>query len=247
MLNTRPLPQGEHLNQAINTAGGIAIACPALTIVPTDETWLSALPDLQQVTQAIFISANAVDYCFIPLAQRAWPTTIQVIAIGRATAEALTNHGIQVNLIPAHADSEHLLKLKELQEVNSKMILLFKGEGGRPLIAETLLARGAKLFIFDVYKRLMPKPNSGQLYSLWHNKAVDIILFTSQQAMHNIFALFGEDAHAWLCSVPCLVISERLAKEAALLGMQTIIISTPETILTTLYQFNQGLIDGRKQ
>ncbi len=93
----------------------------------------------------------------------------------------------------------------------------------------------------------MPKLNSGQLYSLWHNKAVDIILFTSQQAMHNIFTLFGEDAHAWLCSVPCLVISERLKNEAALLGIQTIIVSTPETILTTLYEFNQGLIDGRKQ
>ncbi len=102
VLNTRPLPQGERLNQAINTAGGIAIACPALSIAPTDSTWLSSLPDLQQVSQAIFISANAVDHCFTPLAQqqRAWPSTIQVIPIGHATAEALAKHGIKLTSFP---------------------------------------------------------------------------------------------------------------------------------------------------
>jgi len=91
----------------------------------------------------------------------------------------------------------------------------------------------------------MPIANSEQIHSLWHNRAVDIILFTSQQAINNTFLLFGDDKQAWLRSIPCIVISERLAKEAALLGMQTIIISSPETILNKLHEFNQGLIDGQ--
>jgi uroporphyrinogen-III synthase len=57
--------------------------------------------------------------------------------------------------------------------------------------------------------------------------------------------LFGEDAQTWLRHKPCLVISERLAKEASLLGIQTVMIAKPEAILNTLHQFNQGLIHGQ--
>ena len=63
--------------------------------------------------------------------------------------------------------------------------------------------------------------------------------------MNNLFLLFGEDKHAWLRSIPCIVISERLAKEAILLGMQSIVISSPETLLNKLHEFNQGLIHGQ--
>lgn len=247
VLNTRPLVQGKILSQQINSAGGIAIECPALAIEPTPIDWLKSLPDLSSIKKAIFISTNAVTYCFTPLtkAQLQWPMTIEVIAVGKATASALNRFGIQVNWFPARADSEHLLNLAILQQIKNETILLVKGENGRPLIEQTLVKRGANLSIVAVYKRLMPKLDSQQLDSLWHNKAVDIILFTSQQAMHNVFLLFEESAHAWLRHLPCLVISERLAKEAALLGMQTIIVSTPETILNKLHEFEQGLIHGQ--
>ncbi|KTD33308.1 uroporphyrinogen-III synthase [Legionella nautarum] len=244
VLNTRPLEQGKNLSQMINAAGGVALECPAITIEPTPNDWLSSLPPLDTVKKAIFVSTNAVKHCFSVLTKN-WPKTIRVIAVGQATAAALKNYGIQVDLIPAIADSEHLLELKALQQVSNETILLFKGEKGRPLIEETLTSRGANLLIFQVYKQLLPQANSELLHSLWHNQAVDIILFTSQQAMHNIFLLFGEGAKDWLRSLPCIVISERLAKEATLLGMQTIIVSTPETLLDALHEFNQGLSHGQ--
>lgn len=244
VLNTRPLEQGKNLSQMINAAGGVALECPAISIEPTSKDWLRSLPSLDSVEKAIFVSTNAVKYCFTALTQN-WPQTIQVIAVGQATAEALRNYNIHVTLRPEIADSEHLLELQALQQVNNETILLFKGEKGRPLIEETLSSRGANLLIFQVYKQLLPQANSELFHSLWHNQAVDIILFTSQQAMHNIFLLFGEGAKDWLRSLPCIVISERLAKEAALLGMQTIIVSAPEALLDALYEFNQGLSHGQ--
>jgi uroporphyrinogen-III synthase len=244
VLNTRPLEQGKNLSQMINAAGGVALECPAISIEPTSKDWLRSLPPLDSVEKAIFVSTNAVKYCFTALTQN-WPQTIQVIAVGQATADALRNYNIHVTLRPDIADSEHLLELQALQQVNNETILLFKGEKGRPLIEETLSSRGANLLIFQVYKQLLPQANSELFHSLWHNQAVDIILFTSQQAMHNIFLLFGEGAKDWLRSLPCIVISERLAKEAALLGMQTIIVSTPEALLDALYKFNQGLSHGQ--
>ncbi|WED42505.1 uroporphyrinogen-III synthase [Legionella cardiaca] len=242
VLNTRPLEQGKALSFAINAADGIAIECPALAIEPIE----FVLPDLTKAEQAIFVSANAVQYVSHVLKAKKthWPTSLCVIAVGQGTAAALKKNGINVDFIPEEATSESLLTLGHLKQVRGKTILLFKGEGGRTTIAETLIARGAHLNIVEVYKRIMPKFNLQYLHSLWHEKAVDIILFTSQQAIQNVFAMFGKAAHDWLCNTPCLVISERLAKVAALLGMKRIMVSSPETILQTLHQFNQGLTHG---
>ncbi|MDI9819564.1 MULTISPECIES: uroporphyrinogen-III synthase [unclassified Legionella] len=247
ILNTRPSEQGKLLSLAIKAAGGLAVECPALTIEPKDKIWVTSLPNLQQVENAIFISANAVHCCFRVLKEEKiiWPGSIQIIAVGQGTANALHQNHIKVDLMPAVPQSESLLALEAMQNVNKKTILLFKGEGGRTLIADTLIGRGANLIPVDVYKRNPPDLDRQQVQTLWHENAVDIILFTSQQAMANIFILFGKEAQSWLCDKPCLVISERLAKAAAQLGIKTIIVSNPETILITLHQFNQGLVHGQ--
>ena len=244
ILNTRPLPQGKQLSQSIADAGGVSIEFPTIAIEPTTDNWLSAMPDLTKVSLAIFISPNAVGYFFSRLKQQqiAWQQTLKVIAVGNGSAAALAALHIRVDYIPAIADSEHLLQLNVLQQINNQQVLLIKGEGGRPLVGETLLARGAQLSSLAVYRRVIPTIAQEYSNSLWHDDGVDIILFTSQQAMHNLFALFGDNARAWLCSKPCIVISKRLAKEAFSLGITTVLISRHDTLLSSLIYYNQGLI-----
>ena len=106
-------------------------------------------------------------------------------------------------------------------------------------LTNTLLNRGAKLTSLAVYRRALPQVSQQELLSLWREDSVDIILFTSQQAMQNIFTLFGKHTHDWLRGKPCLVISERLANAAALLGMQTIITSRHDLILNSLKLYNK--------
>ena len=247
IVNTRPLEQGQILSKAITEAGGISIDFPVLAIEPTGDDWLTELPNLNTVLHAIFISANAVEFFYTKLKQHGlrWPTTIQTTAIGKASAAALAKWGISVDHVPSSADSEHLLQLDALQAVEGQSILLIKGEGGRPEIINTLLVRGATLVSLDVYRRVLPSTPQ-KTHSLWHDNAVDIILFTSQQAIHNLFVLLGKDAHPWICQTPCLVISERLAKEASRMGMQTIIISQYDTIVSTLEHYNQGLVHDKQ-
>jgi len=247
VLNTRPLEQGKLLTRKIRRAGGNVICCPTLAIRPGSDNWIKNLPLLDTVNQAIFISANAVKYSLMSLHQQhiQWPDDIHVIAIGQGTERALLAHGIKVDALPSKADSEHLLALPQLQYIEEQCILLFKGEGGRPLIAETLQARGASLLELSVYSRQLPVINRQSYERCWRNELVDIILFTSQQAMHNLFFLFGEQAYDWLRRTPCLVISERLANDAALLGIQTILRCTPETMMNALHHFKQGLIHER--
>lgn len=245
VLNTRPLPQAEALDKAILNAGGISINVPALSIHATTLDWLQDMSNLTTVKHAIFISANAVTYYFTALKQTniCWPASISVIAVGNATATALMQFGIQVHWVPAVADSEHLLQLDALQNIKNQTILLIKGDGGRPLIADTLLSRGACLLPLTVYRRDYPATVSQEyINSLWQDDAVDIILFTSQQAMYNLFGLFTEEGQNWLRLKPCLVISSRLANAASLLGIQTVMTCQYDNILAALVHYNQGVI-----
>ena len=252
VLNTRPEAQGQALNQAIKDAGGEAISCPALTILPTPSaSWLPALPPLLTIQYAIFTSVNAV-HCFcdglelISKLATNWPNPITVIAIGKTTAQALEKRNIAVQFIPTEADSEHLLALPVLQHIKNHTVLLIKGSGGRSLIPETLTARGANLISLDVYRRTIPELNHDELTRLWQNDAIDIIVFTSQEAMRNLFVLFGAQAQEWLQQKPCLVISPRLAQEAAIMGMKNSIVCQQDTLLAALHQ-HQGRLAYEKK
>ncbi len=159
ILNTRPQQQATMLSQNIHAAGGIAIELPALEIQATNNNWPELLPPLPTISHALFISANAVHYCFTQLRQQqlTWPCTIKVIAIGQGTAAALAQWKIKVDAIPEFPDSEHLLSLTALQHLKQQNVLLFKGKEGRALIEEQLEKKGANLIILEVYQRVMPQ------------------------------------------------------------------------------------------
>lgn len=249
VLNTRSLNQSENLTQAIIAAGGFCVNLPALSISPTTLNWLLMMPELNTVKQAIFISSNAVNHFFSALNEQGilWPSHINVIAVGHATATTLFQQGIHVHQIPTVSDSEHLIELDTLHGIQHQVILLIKGVGGRPLIPETLLSRGANVISLDVYQRNLPEVKQEYIDALWQDDAVDIILFTSEQAMNNLFSLFTDKGRTWLRKKPCLVISPRLANAASLLGIQTIITSQHDKILEALYHYHQGAMHDNKK
>lgn len=247
ILNTRPHGQNEALNQLILEAGGHPFICPAIEILHSNEdTWLPKLPPLDQVQQAIFISHNAVQTSFAVFVEKniIWPHSIQVTAIGCATAKTLASYGVSEVHIPNPSHSEALLKLDFLQVIYNQTILLFKGDGGRTLITDTLGKRGARLIELPVYQRIIPTIAKDLLIQWQETDAIDIILYTSEEAMRNIFTLFGNAARAWLQSKPALVISDRLADCARQLGIVNIILSSPNDLLKGLKIYNKGRTHG---
>lgn len=246
ILNTRPKNQAWVFSQQIAELGGIAIECPTLEITTSKVPWIPTLPDLNQVSQAIFISPNAVSYCFTSLQQHHihWPASIQVIAIGHGSAKALQEFHIPVHSIPDTPDSEHLLKLPILQSINKQTVLLFKGEGGREHLETGLLQRGANLIVQNVYKRKIPQMNRNVIHSLWKEDLVDLILLTSEFSIQNLFLLFEKEAHSWLQEKPCLVVSDRLAKSATSFGIKTILVSRPDWIIRTLLAYYNKHYEG---
>jgi len=237
VLNTRPEQQAMPLADAIEDAGGLSINLPVITIEPTETTWIHALPALENFQCAIFTSPNAVHSFFSEISSNSWPSSINLLALGQGTAKALTQRGLPHPTIPKQADSEHLLMLDALHNLKNQTILLIKGEGGRTLISTSLTAQGARVSTLEVYRRTQTHFDKKRIQTLWHENAVDIILITSETALAYLFALFGEQARPWLCRKPYLVISERLHKVVQAEGIQTVMVSPYENIITTLLDY----------
>jgi uroporphyrinogen-III synthase len=222
ILVTRPERQAGELCRLIEAQGGQAIRCPTLEILPPSDpaSALAVIDHLDDYKLAIFTSANAV-HLGIDLIQsrRPLPRHWQVFAIGKATARALAKQGIDTCRTPElGADSETLLALPELQQVAGKGIVIFRGEGGREVLGETLRARGARVGQAMVYRRSKPAFCPDDLLQYWTRGEIQAVIATSNESLQNLLAMVGAAGRPWLLATPLVVVSERARSLALQLG-----------------------------
>jgi len=223
---TRPRAQGAGLVTMIEAAGGRAIFFPTLEIrAPADAGKLRALLDrLDAFDLAIFISPNAVRTALAALEARRggrpWPAPLRVAAVGEGTRRALAQRGFTQVLAPeGRADSEALLDLPELARVAGKNMVIFRGEGGRALLADTLRARGAQVENAECYRRAQPEADAGALLAAWEAGGVQAVTVSSGEGLDNLCAMIGERGLARLRATPLFVPHARIAGQAARLGL----------------------------
>ncbi len=221
---TRPAHQAEHLCHLIEQAGGIATRHPVIEIIAPDniQATQDKLSRLKNCSVAIFTSANAVEWLF-QLASPSfhWPQGVQVAAIGKSTANALRAHTISVDIIPEQGfNSESLLAAAAMSSVSGERIVILKGKGGRKLLAETLLQRGATVEDIDLYQRKMPNNGLRNIQQAGKSGSIDLFIVTSNEGLQNLFEMATTDERLWLLKTPLTVISERTAQLARTLGFR---------------------------
>ena len=220
ILVTRPSAQAGPLCEQIEAQHGRPIRFPALEIKgPRDAAAARRLlQDLHRCDLLIFVSANAVQYGF-PLMPESIPLDLPIAAVGDATARRLDDCGLPATLQPAERlDSEGLLALPELQDMQGKRVLIVRGEGGRPTLGDTLRARGATLDYVEVYRRQRPQRN---LCANW-DRMVDVVTVTSADILDNLLAML-EPCRTELLQTPLVVVSVRLAEQARALGFRQVL------------------------
>jgi uroporphyrinogen-III synthase len=226
---TRPSHQNKRLCSELISLGANPIAFPCIEINSLSNFDKPALDTLLSHCELIiFVSTNAVQHGLkaIPKLTEKIPTTCIFAAVGASTAQALTNNTIGQVLTPTNNfDSEELLKLSELQNVDQKSVLIIKGQGGRTLLHETLEKRGAIIHSIDVYQRTLPK--SVNLDAL--NTKIDLLLFTSSETVKNFLALTPKSLQNTLFDCQTLVGHIRIADKVTSLGFKKlpIIAATP--------------------
>lgn len=225
VLVTRPAHQAGGLCRLLEQEGATALVMPVIEIAdPADTQPLrSVLAQLDRFDIAIFVSANAVDKTCEWLARSdlRWPPGLMRAAVGPGSAAALGRHGLPADLLPARDfGSEGLLDLAPLQQVAGRRVVIFRGEGGRELLAETLRQRGAEVVHAQVYRRILPPDGADALHRIALHQPVDVVIVTSNEGLTNLYALAGEAHRDWLLQKPLVVISRRTAQLAGTLGFR---------------------------
>lgn len=229
ILVTRPAHQAAHLAQLIRLAGGNPILFPTLEIVdlPDLKPLHDLIDHLDTFDLAIFISPNAVNKALnLIRARRALPARLKIAAIGQGSRKVLEQFGVKEVIAPKQRfDSEALLELPELKTVDGKYIVIFRGDGGRELLGDVLVQRGAHIEYAECYRRQKPQTDSSKLLYLWARNELDAITVTSAEALHNLFDLAGKLGQQWLKKTPVFAPHERIAETAREMGLEQVFVT----------------------
>jgi len=221
---TRPESQSHSLSQLVEAAGGEGLIIPVIEILKKHiaEAERRLLEGLIEGDIVIFISPNAARFIGQALTDPASRfRNMTVLAVGSGTARALEQEGIADVISPAcGSGSEALLKLGLLQEtsVRGRKIVILRGVGGRELLQDTLLQRGAEVGIVELYYRRKPLLDAAAARILWHQSPPDVIVITSGDGLKNLIEITPERYRQMLFNTPLVVISERVQELALASG-----------------------------
>jgi len=210
---TRPRDQAVKLARSIEQAGGIPLQFPLLEITAVQDTRAlhELISRLAHFDLAIFISPNAVQYGIGAIREIGMiPEQLKIATVGQGSAKALRELGISKVIAPTERfDSEGLLALPELQHVAGWNVVIFRGDGGRELLGDTLRQKGATLEYATCYERSKPQQDPGILLT----EEPDAILVTSSEALVNLRQML-DDTPGMLRSMTIFVPHPRIAELA---------------------------------
>lgn len=224
VLVTRAAHQAATLCRLIVARDGLPLRFPAVEIVdpafPSKVT--EQLSHFADYDIAVFVSPNAVLWGIQLSPEQKLPSGVALAAVGKRTAQTLAESGYPVDVVPESSfDSEGLLATPELKDVTGKRILILRGNGGRELLAEKLIERGASVDFAEVYQRLCPTADPAPLIQRWRDD-VDVVTVTSNILLDNLFNLLGEAGQPLLQQTPMIVISDRMRQHARELGCRAV-------------------------
>lgn len=232
VLVTRPRAQQQSLAELIEAQGGEAICFPLLEIAPVSPgNWLPLVQrHWSDCTLVIFISPNAVEASVPHLhGQQLSLSGKTVAAIGPGTVTKLAQFYVHNVVLPSgRFDSEALLEQAALQEacVAGKGVMVFRGNGGRDLLGDTLTARGARVTYVSCYERSAPV-DASFLTALFEDGRLDAVTISSSEALRNLMGLLSPELIARVRAMPLFVPHQRIAKVASDLGFLHVVLTDP--------------------
>ncbi len=238
---TRPAAQAKHWAEALTAAGFQSTTLNLLEIVPVNnEDQVRAVKnkilDFDLYQKAIFVSQNAVEFG-MQWIEDYWPqvpTGIDFFAVGTTTANKLADYGVLVTDLAVSANSgmtsEDLLRAPGLQQVEGEKIIIFRGCGGRGLMADELRKRGAWVDYCELYQRQLPARAETQLQALARQISAAeqqyLLSVHSGESLENLLQIVPRlmpASQTALLDLPLLVPGQRIAAQAKAAGFSRIV------------------------
>jgi len=182
--------------------------------------------ELKKYSAFIFVSGPAVRFAAGIISSLKKFSKPVIYAIGPETKRQLARAGLR-SIHPERADSENLLALAGLKDVNGKRILIVCGRGGRETLQQQLQDRGAGVSRAEVYQRLPAQ------VTLQNTDEIDAVIISSGEGLR-VFLELATDLPG---RVPILLPSMRVAEQAGAAGVKDIIVcegASSEAVLNKL-------------
>ena len=205
---TRTREQSSSLALGLRVLGADVVEVPTIRIVPPASYALldEALARVADYDTLLVTSANTARV----VASRKsppWESQPLTVAIGPATAEALLEAGLRVDLQPMPAIAEAVIAALT-PTAKGKRMLLARAAVAREILPVALRAAGATVDIVPAYQTVLAEESTGILRdALASGERVDAVTFTSSSTVDNLLLLLGpaelatlrESVHA--CSI----------------------------------------------
>lgn len=223
---TRPEGQNRLWAKKLSDLGCDIVDLPLLEISPfSDGPQTRAIKNcvmsLDEYAHLIFVSQNAVEIAFNWIDEY-WPQLpldLCFYAVGKKTANCIAEKIQSSNGRIVYADrtmtSEDLLACPELNRVEGQKVMLFRGRGGRPVLAETLADRGATVTICELYERKVPSDAKAYISKVFVDKTIrHIVPIFSGEALQNFVTLVKNIENIDALDLTIIVPSERVKQIA---------------------------------
>jgi uroporphyrinogen III methyltransferase/synthase len=199
---TRARPQAGALARLLEEQGAEVILFPTIAIAsPPDPTALAeAVARAGHYDWIVFTSANGVRAFLAELDARGGDLRVlagvRLAAIGPETAAELGRHLLRPAVVAAEYRAEGLLAALG-DDLAGQRVLVPRAAGARPVLPETLAARGAHVDEVIAYQAVPPPDADVEgMRAALAAGAIDVLTFTSSSTVRNFVALVGRDALA---------------------------------------------------
>lgn len=213
VLITRARDQADECIRLLAERGATAIEFPTIEVIPP-QSWSDldqALNEIETFHWIIFSSANAVRFFmerFQALGKNARILDgIRICAVGPKTAASLKVFGLEPKLVPMEFKAEGVLAALDTEKVQGLNFLVPRAKEAREVIPEKLRERGALVRVVTAYENRLPVADLNPIRSLFEQKKIDVVTFTSSSTVRNFVEMLGQKGYKTLLqgvSIACI-------------------------------------------
>ncbi|GLS90595.1 uroporphyrinogen III methyltransferase [Psychromonas marina] len=215
LLVTRFAPHAQRLSDLLNEHGIFTIAQPLLEVNAIEG---KGFPLSKSYDFIVAVSCNAVTYSHLNLQGKEWPKS-HYLAVGEATKSLLEKKTKQLVTIPETVfNSEGLLALPILKNVDNCSILILRGLGGREYLKQHLCKRGAFVDYYESYQRVAIALPTIMMSQKWQQQGINGAIISSIELLEQLIKVTAKEQQSWLKSITLFAASERIINYAQSLG-----------------------------
>jgi uroporphyrinogen III methyltransferase/synthase len=230
---TRARTQASSLSARLRDLGAEVIEMPAIRIEPLDLAPLyRALDALSDYAWVMFTSQNAVELFWGAMRARGLDARslgrARVAAIGRATGDALLEHGLAADIIPEQFVAESLVDaLRRRDDVTGARVLLARAADARDVLPDGLRALGAHVDEIPIYRAVLDGDGAARVAARLNAAEINLVTLTSSStAQFFVDAVGAEAAQA----APIASIGPVTSRTARSLGLRVDVEAREATI-----------------